>query len=516
MTQFVLLCGLLFFSFFRFRTLMLFFQQDEYDNGRFLKNVYQNKNLIDKRLTASLVVLLLLSMFYPWMPLLMILAFIYCVIREEKMQRTAKKKLVMTVRVKRIITTALLWTAILMYALSFLNQPILAAIVVVQLLPVLLTLGNLTLVPMEKKIQKRIIAEAKENLRKCAPVVIGIAGSYGKTSTKHILAHILSAANKSVLYTPGSVNTQMGICRILREKLTPEHKYFIAEMGAYQKGSIDGLCQLVNPKYGIITSIGQAHYERFGSQKNVAEAKFEIAAYVQKNDGFLVVNADQIKAEFIPDKKCIIQVGKNKDYSVSDLKQTTTGISFTFHHQGKKTQITAPIFGLHHVNNIATSIAFALELKIPMTTVQAALKSLPQVNHRLEVKHENGVTFIDDAYNSNMEGFKSALHLLATLKTTRGILITPGMIELGALNDEQHREVGKLAAKTADIVLPVIPERLQAFIQAFRENAPATSQLIEMDTFAQARQWMVQNLLPGDVVLLENDLTDLYESKFNL
>ena len=513
--QFILLLSLLVFSFFRFRTLMLFFQQDEYDNVRFLKNVYQNKNLIDKKLSITLLVLLLISLTSSFLSILLIPVLIFFVIREERMQKKAKKKLVMTIRVRRIISVSLAWTAGCIALFSLMNI-FLEGIVIVQLLPILLVLGNLTLVPVEKRIQDRIIKEAKANLKKCDPIVIGITGSYGKTSTKHILAHILSSANKSVLFTPGSVNTPMGICRILREKLKPEHRYFIAEMGAYHKGSIDILCRLVNPKYGIVTSIGQAHYERFGSQKNVAEAKFEITDYVQKNDGFLIANADQIKAEFIPHNKKIIQCGKNKDYFVSDMAQSRDGISFYFHHKDKKTLIKAPVFGLHHVNNIATSITFALELGIPMSTVQAALKSLPQINHRLEVKTENGITFIDDAYNSNVEGFKSALNLLKTLKTTRGILVTPGMVELGKLNDVQHAIVGELAAKTADIVILIIPERLTAFIEAFKKEAPKSAQLITFNTFAQARQWMNRNLQIGDVVLLENDLPDLYESKFSL
>lgn len=181
--------------------------------------------------------------------------------------------------------------------------------------------------------------------------------------------------------------------------------------------------------------------------------------------------------------------------------------------EGQDYTLQAPLYGLHHGANMAISFAAAAKMGIAPADIITALSRCPQITHRLEVKRiSDGSILIDDAFNSNPQGFASALELLPVLKDDggRSILITPGMVELGPAHDEEHTKIGELAAKTCDIVLAVSPERIGSFTKAFKERAP-DKELLEFATFKDAEAWLVANRKSGDVVLIENDLPDLYE-----
>ena len=513
--QFFCLLSVIIFSFFRLRVLMLFFQQDEYRNKWFFSFIFKNLKLVDKKLAFLILLIWAFSLVNPIAIYLLAPIFIISAILENRVLKKAKKGLNITSRVKRIFFVAMIITISISAALSYWSW-FGMSLITIELLPLILIFANILLKPIENIIQKKYLREAKEVLDKLQPTVIGITGSYGKTSTKHILAHILSG-NLPVLWTPGSVNTEMGVCRIIREKLQEQHKYFIVEMGAYFRGSIKKLCDFANPKHGIITAVGEAHYEHFKTQKTIAETKFELGECVEKNNGILIVNADQINKEFIPEKMPLIKVGENQIIYISNIEQKNDGLHFIYHKNNEETQIFAPIFGEHHAQNIALAITMALELGMSMSTIVIMLKTLPQITHRLEVKPSNGgVTIIDDAYNSNPTGFKSAIKLLKTLKTTRTILITPGMVELGQKHDEAHFEIGKYAGENVDITIVIAPNRIPTFIKGFKKTAKKNNKLIELKTFEEATKWMQKNTQSGDIILLENDLPDVYESSFFL
>lgn len=504
------------FCYVRSKFLMLFFQQEEYRNTWFLKYIFRRAELIDKKLTFGLLLIWVLSLEFPILVWLMLPLFLVFMVSEHMFLTKAKKKLNITSRVKRILTVNSLLVAFTIGLCTIEYTQLMTAIIIAQLLPFLLILSNIILSPFENSIQNKFKNEAIKKIQQLNPIVIGITGSYGKTSTKYILAHILSS-NLPTLWTPGSVNTEMGITRIIREQLKPEHKYFIVEMGAYFKGSIEKLCKLTNPRHGIITSIGQAHYEHFKTQETIASAKFELGEWVKKNNGILVINADQIEERFIPMNMPLVKVGTSYDTYISNVNQSVDGLSFNFHTDGETYDVFTPIYGEHQASNIAVAIEMALKLGMSMNTILAALKTLPQINHRLQVLHkDNDITMIDDAYNSNIDGFKSGLNLLQILRKTRRILVTPGMVELGKLHNDSHYEIGKYAGERVDIAVVVRPDRIPTFIKGFTETALQQTQLVEADSFHDVQVWLDKNLQPGDVVLLENDLTDIYESKKSL
>ncbi len=510
----------LLFSARRLLTYLHAYQQEEYDSVRFLCWM-RHKLVIDKRLSLGLLVLSLVFLTVPVSPLIwngvLGTLFIGFALREADPRKTGKKKLVLTARAKRIFLFALFACTVLAVCWTGQVFPMLW-LIPVHMIPLTLVISNFALQPYEDATQKKYWNEAHDKLLKLKPYVIGITGSYGKTSIKHILGHILQAAAPTLI-TPGSVNTPMGITRIIREQLEPRHKYMVSEMGAYGPGSIERLCRLTPPDMGIISVIGHAHYERFKSLETVAGAKFELAEAVIEKNGKVIAHEETLAFEkpknlLNAHKDVFTTCGKGADtrLQIKGISQNINGLSVDIAWDGRDYTLEAPLFGLHHGTNMALAFAAAASLGIPVKTILTALRSTPQIAHRLEVKPQpNGGLLIDDAFNSNPAGFASALDLLDMLgreKKGRRILITPGMVELGDSHDEQHTAIGKLAAEKTDIVLAVRPERIRSFTAEIKSEG----QLIEMDSFAAARAWLQDNAQANDVILIENDLPDVYEA----
>jgi UDP-N-acetylmuramoyl-tripeptide--D-alanyl-D-alanine ligase len=443
----------------------------------------------------------------------------------EKDPRSAsKKKLVMTDRAKRIYFSAFALVVIAAAGVASARLHLLVWIIPVQFIPLALVLGNALTLPYEKKIQKQFWSEAHRKLQRLKPTIIGITGSYGKTSTKHLLGHILEM-QAPALITPGSVNTPMGIARVVREQLTSHHRFFVCEMGAYGPGSIANLCRLAPPDIGVITAIGMAHYERFRTLETVARAKFELAEAVAAKRGTVII-AEQV-LELEPAKSFrerhpqnTLVVGKDPACSLRLISsaQTDAGIQAEVIWRGNSYVLKAPIYGEHHISNMAVAFAAACTLGVSPEDAIVALASVSQISHRLEVKGgPRGTRIIDDAYNSNPVGFASALELLNTLTRNGGrrILITPGMVELGPAHDEEHRKIGELAANQVDLLLAVLPDRIKALTAAYASRNP-NGTVLPFANFMAAQRWLNENLRPDDVVLLENDLPDVYEKKLTL
>lgn len=496
-------------------TYLHLFQQEEYDSSRFLRLIGE-KRVFDTRLSLALlaagVLWFMVPVFVTW-PVICI-CFTTIAMLEADPRNASKKKLVMTQRAQRIFFVYLLLAALPGLWLLMFTQPWLW-IVNVQAIPFILIAANAALQPYENSVQKKLWLEAHRKLVDLNPKIIGVTGSFGKTSVKHILGHVLKT-QAPTLVTPGSVNTPMGITRIVREQLDETHKYFIVEMGAYGPGSIVRLCRLAPPDMGIITAIGQAHYERFKSLDTVAEAKFELADSVVGSGGTMIVHesclripyarhkADEKRGQFV----ICGETGAN-DFSITQVTQGSDGLEVRIVWNSKPYVLNVPLFGLHHGHNAALVFATAATLGIPPEYIIAALKSVPQITHRLEVKKQgDGTILIDDAFNSNPEGFRSALDVLAAMQG-RKILITPGMVELGAAHDAEHEKIGRRAGEVCDVVLAVLPERIPTFLAGFQ--AAGGQNLIAVASFKEASAWLDANKKPGDVVLIENDLPDIYE-----
>lgn len=521
--------GLVFISFLafaakRFLTYAHAYQQEEYDSPRFISWIFSHL-VFDKRLSVLIIIASFCALILPNEPILysfiLFAGFAFTAAREKDPRVVAKKKLVITQRVRRILSVAAPIVVILgLLCISLDIAPL--WLVAVHIIPFTLVIVNAALQPFEDKIQQKFWDEAHDKLIEHEELkIIAITGSFGKTSVKHILGHILSMAAPTLI-TPGSVNTPMGIARIVREQLHDRHRYFICEMGAYGPGSIARLCRLAPPQISAVTAIGHAHYERFKTLDTVAETKYEIAEAALTNDGRCIVHENTLKFSHSKnmvnaqrDKFVIVGASEGSDFKIESISQSSEGLQVRLIYNGNHYTLGAPIFGLHHGDNIAISFALACELGLRPEDVVVALKSTPQISHRLEVKPNaiNGATIIDDAYNSNPQGFKAALDALDALgRNKRRILITPGMVEMGKAHNDRHRELGSYAAARCDIAIIINAPRIQSFVDSFHKAKSGTQQIYAMKSFAEAEAWLMQNANKDDIILLENDLPDIYES----
>lgn len=508
------------FGMVRINTVITYFQQDEYDSSRFLGAVMRVR-LYDVLATLGLIALLIANAVldlgaYAWL----IAAALLGLIALREPGYTYKKKLVATERLRRIRWLA---RGFFILSLGALLLHHLAVFVILQAIPLWIMLANRLLRPMQEKINQGFIDQAVDKLSTYRPVTIGITGSFGKTTTKHILAEILESAGP-VFYSPGSINTVLGLTRNIREKLQRGHKYFIAEMGAYGIGSIKRLCDFSDPEYAIVTAIGDAHTERFGSIANIALAKSELVEHVTARGGQAVIPHDILEhAPFKALKDAHPSLVKTVGYtdeadfkiSKADLEDSNWAIELQDLSVSDAPAIhyTLPLLGDHNILNSALSVALTYLIS-PATAnrIAAFSKDVEQVQHRLQKVDNPGQPLIlDDAYNSNEVGFKNAVSVLKKLADQRGgkaILVTPGVAELGLEHDRVHNRLGQHASDLCDVIIAINPARIESFVAAVDQDDVTFH---TRPSFADARRLISEIAAETDVVLYENDLPDILE-----
>ena len=421
----------------------------------------------------------------------------------------AKKPLVVTARVRRLfLTQGLLCAAILCTVLLPAYRGV-ALIGVANMVVWLWTaVANLINIPFENAIAKGFVKDAARRLAEMPHLtVVGITGSYGKTSVKNYLNALLSA-KYNVLMTPGSYNTTMGVVRTIREMLRPSHEIFIAEMGAKQKNDIKEICDLVHPTYGIITSIGEQHLETFGSLDNIIATKFELADAIPA-EGAAILNYDN---EYIRTRGVSVPTvtyggaDSGAGYRYSDMAVDTHGCQFTLTApDGESCRYTTHLLGAHNIQNIAGCMALAHTLGISLKEMVYPVRLIKTVEHRLQLL-PNG--YIDDAYNSNPAGFRSALDTLAAFDAQR-VLVTPGMVELGDRQDALNRELGEYAATKCDYAVLVGLKQAPPLKEGLLAGGFPEERIFVAATLQEGLNYV--NNLPREgerIVLLENDLPD--------
>lgn len=319
------------------------------------------------------------------------------------------------------------------------------------LIPFVAIAANYIMFPFEKLNHKRFVKKAKAKLAEKSPIVVGITGSFGKTTAKNLLCDMLKE-KYTVLATPGSFNTPMGICRTVNDELSDE-EVLIAELGARHKGDIKELCDIVSPKYGIITAVGDMHIATFGSVENVADTKFELASAIG-SDGFCAFNGYNARCAALFERETACEkalVGGDGAVGYSDLVIGSDGTSFTLSANGNKYEVHTSLLGAHIAELVCVCAAVALKLGVtPEQIVSAVERALP-VEHRLQLvpSRDPSVTVIDDAYNSNPVGAKNALDVLAKFGGKK-IIITPGFVELGTVEKDCNTELGRHIAEACD------------------------------------------------------------------
>ena len=506
---------------------LMMLQQNSYRNERYRRWLDQSGDSTSvRRLVSGAVVLAALStLSIPVVGLALLALVSVCNIISLK-TAVYKKPLVWTNRAKRIygvewgiyiiVLAAAYFIACRVYGapLSALGAILLACYCFSHMITVL---ANNILAPVEKRINRKYYDEAAAILRSMPALkVIGITGSYGKTSTKHYLNRILSE-HFDVMMTPGSFNTTMGVIRTVREYLKPYNEVFIVEMGAKQPGDVKEICDLVHPSVGIITAVGPQHLESFKTIENVQRTKFELIDSLPA-DGLAIVNDDfpYVASRKVENVECVryaVTATGAAQYTATDIKYTPFGTTFTLNSpDGGNIEFSTRLVGECNVSNLMAAIISALRLGVPVGKIKYAVGQIEQVEHRLNMKRTSaGVTIIDDAFNSNPTGSAMALDVLAMMTQGKRIVVTPGMIELGDRQEELNREFGRKIATSADIAIVVGEYNREAIVEGIKSVSPRSAEIKIVDSFAESQRLLPTILSKGDTVLYENDLPDTFK-----
>lgn len=383
------------------------------------------------------------------------------------------------------------------------------------LLPLILIVAAFIVQPLERRIQNSFIRKAKDKLANMADLkIIAITGSYGKTSTKFALKTILQE-RFNVCATPGSYNTPMGICKVINNDLQASHQILILEMGARYESNIDELCEIASPDVAVLTNIGIAHLETFGSIDAIARTKGSMLKHLNEG-GTAVLNADDERVMKLPtyDARKIITAGlQNGDLQADDITYDSNGCSFLVmdHQSGESVKVQTALLGAHNIQNIVQSMAVGKVFGLRLKTMALALSRMEPVEHRMELKNQNGIVVIDDAFNSNPIGARNAIDTLSKFEGGRKILITPGMIELGDREDEENRELGRfIGRKDLDKIYLVGEKQTAALREGLEDSGYDNSRFEVVESLFEANRKVQEEGEQGDIVLYENDLPDAY------
>ncbi len=516
----------LLYLFFRLKKALHMLQQNRYD-----KDYYYTRWLVKnaKYIFISLDILSLLPVVLImiknniYVMILNILVYIFLFIRILRLQKKEqnKKPLVYTSRVKRLMFTFLVALGLILffifnkYDASNLKFYYLALGLYSYLSYLVIFLINYISTPVEKLVYLYYFNKAKRKIDSFSNLqVVGIAGSYGKTTTKNIVNTILSEKYQ-VLASPKSYNTPYGLMRTINENLDKFDQVFVAEMGAVKKGDLKPLCNLISPKYGILTKLGLAHLETFKTVENITKGKFELIERLPK-DGIGILNGDDDRqVEYYKEKKDTVKwYGiKNKDVDTrgENIKCTYQGMSFDVIFKGDKNKYSfqTKLLGEANIYNILAGITLAKEMGVSISQIQTGVKKLKPVEHRLELKQLGDITIIDDAYNSNPEGSKMALDVLSMMPGKR-IIVTPGMVELGVKEKELNEEFGKYIASHADVAILIGEKQTKPIYDGLIKGKFDKKNIYVLNDVKKAFG-LLQKLKEGKTyTLLENDLPDLF------
>ncbi len=426
-----------------------------------------------------------------------------------------KKPLVYTMRVKRLLATLLviLLCVVVIAALGTATTAILLLGVAYVLLPIIVIVANFINKPIEYAVNQHYINDAKKILASHKNlVIIGVTGSYGKTSVKYYLSALLRA-QFNVLMTPESYNTPMGIVKTIRGHLKATHEIFVCEMGARYVGEIKELCDIVHPHHGVITSIGPQHLETFKSIENIEKTKFELADSLPAS-GILFLNCDNDIIKNHNMQRSYISYGLNSanNFSAKVLGVSEKGTSFNITApSGETCNYTTNLIGEHNVVNILAAIAISNTLGIALEALITPVRKLESVPHRLQLSHgANNTIIIDDAYNSNPSGTKVALDTLNHFDGAK-IIVTPGMVELGAKQDEYNFQFGCDIAKVCDYAVLVGARQTQSILNGLKSVGFDEKKILVAQNIDEAlsKVYAIETS-QKKIVLLENDLPDNY------
>ncbi len=519
-------CWLL-FTIIKYKKVLHMFQQNGYNVGnRYLKWVFNNYKKIYSEIDVLFVTLVFGFIFLNNNIAIIIGGIFYLMFSfihyKSIIKEQTKKPLVITSRLKRLIFTLFILHLIpIIFIYKGFNYDnmiyyYISLSLIAYMSYLLVYLANLINYPIiEKYYFYYFMKKAKNKLKSMKHLkIIGVSGSYGKTSTKNILADILNV-NYNALASPKNLNTPNGLMITINNYLDKFTDIFIAEMGAYKVGEVKDLCDLVSPQYGILTKIGLSHLESYGTQENLQKGDFELIEALPSN-GIGILNADdELQVNYKLKNKCkLIWIGidnKNVDVYASDIIVSKNGIVFNvnFKDDKKTYPFETKLLGYFNVYNILASIALGKELGLNINQLQNGVKRVKAIEHRLQLKKYKDINIIDDAYNSNPVGAKMALDVLSIMPGKK-IIVTPGMIELGDQQYALNKIFGEQIADVCDAVILVGEKQTAPIQEGLNVKKYDKSKLHIINDVKLAFKIIERIKSEETYVLLENDLPDIF------
>lgn len=339
-----------------------------------------------------------------------------------------------------------------------------------------------------------VVARLRDGL-----TVVGLTGSQGKTSTKDLLAAVMSSTSPTIA-TAGSLNNELGVpLTMLRADTTT--RFLILEMGARHVGHIAAFAELVAPDIAVVLNVGRAHLGKFGSRAAIAKAKSELVQGLAPG-GAAVLNADDprvVGMRALTDGPVrTFGQAEHADVRVHDLAlDRLARPSFVMRTADASARVTLPILGAHQALNASAAAAAGLAARIPLDVAATALATASLSKWRLEMRElDGGVTLLNDSYNAHTESTLAGLDTLAAIEGVRRIAVLGEMLELGDDSEAEHRVVGEYAAARADVVV-VVGEGARAIADGARDRA------ISLADNDAAVDWLRGHIAAGDVVLVK-------------
>ena len=429
-----------------------------------------------------------------------------------------KTPLKITARVKRLFVALGIINIAVSFGLVFasvaLNISYLMIVGSPLLILITLLLAHLVMVLPERLNNKRYYKMAKNKLiaRGDGLIKIGITGSYGKTTIKNMLAAMLKT-KYNVCFSPASFNTPMGLSKVINYELKDEHEVLIAEMGARRMGDIRELCELVGPNISMLSAIGWAHLDTFGSRDNIAKGKYEIIEGLVEG-GLAVFNAEGGAIGPLIDKtvgrKTVSGNGDERqglDCSYTGLKFGADGCEFLLSVNGESRLIRTELLGKYVPDLISMCAAVAYELGVSLEDIATVCGELESVPHRLQLIRNGNTAIIDDAYNSNPDGAEAALEVLGCFEGVK-IVVTPGIVEMGKDEERVNTELGRQIAKVSDHAILV--GSLGEYIAIGCSEGGMSDEVIYRVASLDEATAKLATISPNEIraVLFENDLPD--------
>ncbi|MFZ2205904.1 MAG: UDP-N-acetylmuramoyl-tripeptide--D-alanyl-D-alanine ligase [Microgenomates group bacterium] len=396
-----------------------------------------------------------------------------------------RKQLVWTQKITLIATL----TVALILVLSYFLSPLFLLLFYVSALPISFIV--FLLLPLDRYMKHELIKRAKLKLATFPNLeIVGIAGSYGKTTMKEVVSTILSE-KYVVLKTPENVNTPLGIAHLILNKLDSTIQVLVVEMGEYTRGDIQDICSLVKPQTAIITGINEAHLERMGTLENTTSAIFELAQHMDQK-GLLVLNEDNV----------LVRENYHKYYTAQKIELVSVK---------KELTLESGLLGRYAKAVLQAGAAVGRYLGLTDEQIKMGASKVCPLPHRLQpIEGTRGVLVIDDSYNGNPEGVSEAIYLLSTYTGRRKVFITPGLVETGGKNESVHKKIGKELASVADRVVLIKNSATPFIAEGLMEHGFDKKHIIWFKTAREAHAAMGEIIEQNDVVLFQNDWPDNY------